>query len=362
MKSSASQRTAEQIRQQFLHSPSAKVGDRLPRIQELARRYGVSVPTVSKALGFLQAEGLLGTSKGAGTFIKSVPSAPSGVVPQRARTIGFISNAFAPVVGQKVLAGVTRTAALHGCRVELAMTDWDQAEEKWHYQNMAKRGLDGVIVYPSVYAAGQAHYLSEILPDFPTVVIDLARPEMRRPSIVFDNWKAGVDMTQYLINAGHHRIAFIGLGDSRSVGDRRFGYQRALANANIPYDETLIVDGVSALASKNFGAIIDGLLSLPSAPTAIMAPSDQVAGFCLDYLEKCTGHKKPVVITGFDNVQTQEWRHRFPTTAPDFYNLGERAVDMLLRVIDAPSSFISETVLPVPLVPFPSMERLHTQF
>src|SRR5690349_19377923 len=98
MKSSASQRTAEQIRQQFLHSSSAKVGDRLPRIQELARRYGVSVPTVSKALGFLQEEGLLGTSKGAGTFIKNVPAAPLGQVPQRALSIGFISNAFAPIV------------------------------------------------------------------------------------------------------------------------------------------------------------------------------------------------------------------------------------------------------------------------
>jgi GntR family transcriptional regulator of arabinose operon len=358
MKSSASQRTADQIRQQFLYSQSAKVGDRLPRIQELARRYGVSVPTVSKALGLLQAEGLLETSKGAGTFIKNLPATPSGSVPQRARSIGFISNAFAPIVGQKVLAGVTRTAALHGCRVELAMTDWDQAEEKWHYQNMAKQGLDGVIVYPSVSASGQAHYLSEVLPDFPTVVIDLARPEMRRPSLIFDNWKAGVDMTQFLIDAGHERIAFINLGGSRSVEDRLLGYKRALANNNLPFDERLVVEGVPALASKNFEPLLEQLLNVSPRPTAIMAPSDQFAGFCLDSLEKLPGGSGQVVVTGFDNVQTNEWRHRFPTTAPDFYNLGERAVDMLLRVIDNPTSVFSETILPVPMVPYPATPRV----
>lgn len=353
MKSSASQRTAEQIRQQFLNSSSAKVGDRLPRIQELARRYGVSVPTVSKALGILQGEGLLGTSKGAGTFVTNLPATPAGKIPQRALSIGFISNAFAPIVGQKVLAGVTRTAALHGCRVELAMTDWDQAEEKWHYQNMAKRGLDGVIVYPSVSGADTDHYLATVNPDFPTVVIDLARPEMKRNSIVFDNWKAGLDMTRYLMESGHQDIAFITLGESRSVEDRFKGYCRALASAGREVRHSYIADGMEALSKKEFGPLLEEFLALTPRPSAIMAPYDQFARYCLDYLAERQGPAVDVVVTGFDNEQTDEWRHRFPTTRPDFYQLGERAVDMLLGIIDSPHTVRSETLLPVPLLPLP---------
>lgn len=350
MRPPAFQRVADLIRQQFLFSGSAKPGGQLPRIQELSRRFGVSVPTVSKALGELQKEGLLETVRGAGTFIKGLPAQPTEGVPQRARSLGFIANAFAPAVGQRVLAGVTRTAALHGCRVELAMTDWDPAEEQWHYRNMAKQGLDGVIVYPCLTSPGEPHYLAEMLPDFPTVVIDLARPEMRRPSIVFDNWKAGRDMTQYLIDAGHERIAFISLGNSRSVGDRLKGYFRALANANLPADGRYVFDGMEALDKANFAPLMDRLLALSPRPTAIMAPSDQFARFCLDDLEGKLRAPNEIIVSGFDNIQTDEWRHRFPTTGPDFYNLGERAVDALLGIIDSHASFPVETVLPVPLV------------
>lgn len=350
MKHPAFQRAAERIREQFLHSGSAKVGDRLPGVQELARRCQVSVPTVSKALGVLQAEGLLETSRGAGIFIKSLlTNRLAGVLP-RGRTLGFIANAFAPSVAQKVLAGVTRTAALHGCRLELAMTDWDPKEECWHLLNMAKQGLDGVIVYPSVAPEGAAHYLADTLPDFPVVVIDLARPEMKRPSIVFDNWKAGFDMTRYLLDAGHENIAFISLGDSRSVSDRLKGYRRAFASADRPFREELVVDGLQALHDKSFGPLLDRLLALCPRPTAIIAPYDQFARYCLDYLDAQTDGSSLVEVVGFDNIQTEEWRHRFPTTGPDFYNLGERAVDMLLQIIDSHSSTPTETVLPVPLV------------
>ncbi|MBE2204626.1 MAG: GntR family transcriptional regulator [Chthoniobacterales bacterium] len=350
MKQPAFQRVAEKIREQFLHSGSAAVGDRLPGVQELARRYQVSVPTVSKALGVLQAEGVLETTRGAGIFITALPMArATGILP-RGRRLGFIANAFAPSVAQKVLAGVTRTAALHGCRVELAMTDWDPTEERWHLLNMAKQGLDGVIVYPSVSPAGVPHYLADTLPDFPVVVIDLARPEMKRPSLVFDNWKAGLDMTRHLLDAGHENIGFISLGDSRSVSDRLKGYRRALASTDQPYREELVGDGMEALHDKNFGPLLDRLLALPSRPTAIIAPYDQFARYCLDELDARPDGAPPVEVVGFDNIQTDEWRHRFPTTGPDFYNLGERAVDMLLQIIDSHASTPTETVLPAPLI------------
>ena len=350
MKRPAFQRAAEKIREQFLHSGSAKIGDRLPGVQELSRRCQVSVPTVSKALGVLQAEGLLETSRGAGIFIKALPVNRSvGALP-RGRTLGFIANAFAPSVAQKVLAGITRTAALHGCRLELAMTDWDPGEERWHLLNMARQGLDGVIVYPSVTPEGAPHYLADTLPDFPVVAIDLARPEMKRPSIVFDNWKAGLDMTRHLLDAGHENVAFISLGDSRSVSDRLKGYRRALASADKPFREELVVDGMQALHDKNFGPLLDRLLDLPSRPTAIIAPYDQFARYCLDDLDNRPEGAPTVEVVGFDNIQTDEWRHRFPTTGPDFYNLGERAVDMLLQIIDSHTSTPTETVLPAPLV------------
>ncbi|WP_321448996.1 FadR/GntR family transcriptional regulator [uncultured Cohaesibacter sp.] len=70
---SLTDRTARQI-EQMIAERSLKPGDRLPTVQDLSRRLGVSLSVVREAIASLRAGGVLHTRRGAGIFVAE-PSA-----------------------------------------------------------------------------------------------------------------------------------------------------------------------------------------------------------------------------------------------------------------------------------------------
>src|SRR5579864_4650962 len=65
-------RIYEQILEQIVSGQSA-IGDRLPSEDQLAKDHSVSRPVIREALSRLQADGVVVTRKGAGTFVQRQP-------------------------------------------------------------------------------------------------------------------------------------------------------------------------------------------------------------------------------------------------------------------------------------------------
>jgi GntR family transcriptional regulator, transcriptional repressor for pyruvate dehydrogenase complex len=65
-------RIYEQILEQIVSGQSA-IGDRLPSEDQLAKQHSVSRPVIREALSRLQADGVVLTRKGAGTFVQRQP-------------------------------------------------------------------------------------------------------------------------------------------------------------------------------------------------------------------------------------------------------------------------------------------------
>lgn len=63
--------------QEMIHRGDLRPGDRLPPERDLARRLGVSRPTLRSGLRTLAAVGLLHSVQGAGTFIKKADESPA---------------------------------------------------------------------------------------------------------------------------------------------------------------------------------------------------------------------------------------------------------------------------------------------
>ena len=63
-----SERTARQI-EQLITNRNLKPGDRLPTVQELSSRLGVSLSVIREAIATLKAGGILNTRQGAGIFV-----------------------------------------------------------------------------------------------------------------------------------------------------------------------------------------------------------------------------------------------------------------------------------------------------
>ena len=119
-----------------------------------------------------------------------------------------------------------------------------------------------VPLVPKAYeAALQQH-------QFPIVMIDQSTTMVNGSIVETTNWQGTYSATEYLVELGHERIAYItGLLTLQSASDRLDGYKTALQHSNIDVDESLIVEG-DYLRESGYKAAMS-LLKQENRPTAI---------------------------------------------------------------------------------------------
>ena len=106
---------------------------------------------------------------------------------------------------------------------------------------------------------------------------------------------------------------------------------------------------------------LESLLNLNPRPDALITPYDPLAHASIAILREQGLHvPEDILVAGFDDLQNEPWRERFPTTRPDFVRMGERATEMILDRIATREDGISEVVLPCPIdVPGETSRMLH---
>jgi len=340
---------------EFWSGNNVQVGSKLPTEHELVARYKVSRPTISKAIASLAAEGWVTKRQGSGIYVAAV-SKPSVAMSNRQQPrIGYVTMSMQPVLSHRIFEGIEQVARQQNHVVEVASTNWVYESERREIAAMRERGVHGVVLYAMPRRPETDEYLAKEFRDFPIVVVDLYQTAMKRPHFIFDNYEAGREMTQSLLDQGRRKIAFLKFSDalsSRSVDDRLLGYRRALEDAGEPFvTERIIAFDGNAPLSKGHREALEKFVELKPRPTALITPSDPYAYATIAYLRQ-QGVAVPadVLVVGFDNLRDEPWWERFPTTQPDFVRMGERATEMLLERIASRNFEPTEVVLPCPLV------------
>jgi LacI family transcriptional regulator len=139
----------------------------------------------------------------------------------------------------------------------------------------------------------------------------------------------------YLISLGHRRIGFIsGRSDLISADRRLRGYKERLAQAGIPIDPELIVQG-DFTASTGLKCARQ-LLGLPVPPTAIFAANDQSAlGAYQAAQEAGLSIPGDLSIVGFDNIPDAAQANPGLTTVDQsIQEMGRIAIQMLVKLIE----------------------------
>ena len=102
-----------------------------------------------------------------------------------------------------------------------------------------------VIIPPSSLFYKNSEFAKSLLDlEIPYVVLDRKIGEDINKAVVTDDVKGGYIATKYLIDKGYKRIAAItGPSGTSSSANRLQGYQKALENAGISYDSSLVFEG-----------------------------------------------------------------------------------------------------------------------
>ncbi len=311
-------------------------------LRDIARRLGLSVTTVSRALA--------GYSDVAPDTRARVQQAARdmGYRPhawarrlrrQRTDTLGFIipthGPRFADPFFSELLAGIGNEAARHEYDL-LVSTRGPGADELAAYERMvAERRVDGFLLVRTRRDDARVRFL--LARGVPFVAFGRTQVPGDFPWVDVDGEAGLYALTRMCIRAGHRRIGFINAPDTLMYAQHRLvGYRRALAEANIPFDPALVHTG--DLTEQGGYAAAQALLALRPRPTALLAANDLMAlGVLTAVREAGLQVGREVAVAGFDDIPLAA--HAQPpltTVHQPIYDIGRRITAMLIARLQNP--------------------------
>ncbi|MGP3535944.1 LacI family DNA-binding transcriptional regulator [Microbacterium sp. RD1] len=318
-----------------IHDVAAAAGVSVATVSKAVNgRYGVSTATVQRVLASVAELGYESS-----LVASSMRARSTGV-------IGVLVADFEPFSAE-VLKGVG--AALRESRLDLLAYSGSrqQSSEGWERRSLSRLSgtlVDGVImVTPSVV---------NVSTDVPVVAIDPHTGPADLPTVESDSFAGARQAVSYLISLGHRRIGFLaGRPDLRSSMFREGGYRRALEDARIPFDKSLVAVGRYEEDTARTAAT--HLLSQSDRPTAIFAANDISALTVLRVAaERSLSVPGDLSVVGFDDVpDATQAEPALTTVRQPMQRLGAEALRMLLELMGGAAPAETHLRLPTVLVP-----------
>ena len=321
-------------------------------IKDIAKEADVSVTTVSRVLNNKPDVGDDTRAK----ILKIIDemnynpnSVARGLVMQKTHTIGLIipdiSNPFFPQVAR----AIEDKAQKLDYSVIFFNTDNHLEREKKAVELFKSKQVDGLIVSLSL---GNEKILKELKSkNYPVVQIDRSVLNNSYPLVSIDNEKSAYQMVKYILKKGNHKIAHI-TGDlnTTTARARMEGYKKALKDYGVEINEDYIVEGDY---SQNSGfEAMQKLLELEKRPTAVFAANDlSAAGVYKALFAADLKIPEDIAVAGHDDIDIASLlRPELTTMRQPKYSLGERAVTVLLRMINNQETEIEDQILKTNLI------------
>ena len=325
-----------------------------PTIKDIAARAGISYATVSRVLN-----GKYGVSPQTRRRVTALahemgyrPNAiAQGLVNRSTKTVGLIIPDISSPFFPRLALGVEDTMMDAGYSVFLCNSNWKLEREKNALLQLSRKQVDGILLSS---IASRAEEIENTVPSRIPLVYLSSYPEGTDKSCVSINNIKGADMaTSHLLSLGRRRIAFIGSSqEPHSFEDRLTGYRKALARAEIPLDQKLIVLG--EFQQQSGYILIRDLLERGIIPDGVFAENDLIAmGAVQGILD--SGRRVPadISVIGFDDIPIASHREiQLSTIHQPKYRIGRRAAEIMLGLLspDPAQNIIERTTLEPELI------------
>jgi DNA-binding LacI/PurR family transcriptional regulator len=269
----------------------------------------------------------------------------------KTKTIGVIVRDISGFNTSRILRGIDDFCKKNDYNVLIYNTDFNEAIERKSLVTLKQLRVDGIIIT----STGKNNDLINdyIGADFPVVQFQLEYADCNSDIVLSDDRGAAQKATEYLLNLGHRRIAFLtqNFDDNLSRTARYQGYIDALHTYNVDYDDSLIHywhrdTGFKKSPTK--------LLKSDNAPTAFFTQHLAITTDLLkDLHEQKIEIPKKVSVLGFDDIPMVEM-FKVPITVmqQNPYQIGEESAKLLLDKLLSPDSHsgIEKIIVPCELV------------
>jgi DNA-binding LacI/PurR family transcriptional regulator len=321
-----------------------------PTIRDVARQAGVSHQTVSRVIN--QSEDVLPETRAlVEKVIDQLGYRPSAIARSMARgqthTLACISPNLTDYTFASVIEGAETEARQHGYFLLSSSAADPDAFRELVDELVDRRRVDGLIII-NPYIDERYRYIPE---NFPIVFVGAISHGEEISSVCLDDENVAYEATKHLLSRGHKRIAMItGPMTEDCSQDRAKGYRRALQDAGISPDESMIVEGDwSATSGK------DALLSLTAQHpdlNAIFAQNDRMAmGVLRAARDLELKIPSQLAVIGVDDMPLSSYFDPPLTTMrQDMPLIGQEATRILLNIVQQKDISIRAIKLPAQLI------------
>lgn len=349
--------------------------------ERLTKEYGVSRITAIRALEELEHAGIIYRKRGSGSFVsrgalKILNGNKDTVTVKLEKKNPGISlvalvmpfdikkgNMF------KCFDGINSVLNKENCFVSIYNANELIENEELILRRLLDQGIDGVICYPVRGGRNFEVYNQFLVKQIPLVLIDNYIESMPISYVVSDNFNGSKMLCEYAVSQGHKKIGYICRGRvdlSAALRNRYMGYTAALSEYGIDVDLDhvhldlnakfdMLSDSEAVKYKNKLGYVAEMVRRMYNdGVTAIMCQNDWVA---LEVYNICKeqGISVPdeMCIFGFDNLDELaelEGGSTLITAEQDFYEIGRRAGETVLKEISGENRGSYKNIVPVKLI------------
>ncbi len=336
---------------------------RTATICDIARRAGVAVSTVSRALnprtrGRISAATCARIDRIAGQLGYQPNRSARALSRGGSDTIALIIPASAHFAVSeyyaRVILGATAALSAHRLDVKLHMLREGEARSSFAY--LARLlGVDGLLI--AGVAMSDQFTVAENEPRVPVVMIN-SYEEPRVTTVDADNAAGGRLAAEYLLAHGHRRLGVLaGPRDSYDAMHRVLGFRQRVRAARLALRGEWCVH--SAFGEDDGAAAMQRIMRRAVRPTAVFCANDELALGALRTLQRLRLRcPEDVSLIGFDNfLASQHARPPLTTIAQPLEKIVQTAVEYLMKLLHGVQP-VMRVLLPVSLVERASVRRL----
>ncbi|MCD8018366.1 MAG: LacI family DNA-binding transcriptional regulator [Clostridiales bacterium] len=302
------------------------------RMKDIADALGVSVVTVSNALSGKKGVSMQMRERIEETARQMGYNVPGNEKKEQEGVIGVIASERYLAVGSSfywaLYQQVAYAASRKGSMTMLEILSIEK-EEKNKMPNLLTEGTISGLIVIGLIPRPYLEKLEKVL-EVPMVLLDFKMDGIRCDAILSSNYIGMYKVTRYLIERGHRDIAFVGtIEATENIMDRYYGYQKAMAEADIPLRPEWILRDRDAVTGSSDVRLPERM------PTAFACNCDWSAGTLYDLLKE-NGYEVPedVSIVSYDNyLYGNDFAEQLTTYNVDMKEMARLAIDKLLDKI-----------------------------
>ena len=310
-------------------------------IYDVAKIAGVSPSTISRVMNTpeIVAEDTRQKVINAVKELAYIPNMMAASMPKRKTNyIGLIIPDITNIFFSNLVRGVQDVCEKHGNSVLVVNSDDSQEKEGRYLKFLYSRRVDGVILTVAGYREKEfpEEELS-LLEKMNIVLIDREINGMTTPIVKVNNFVGAYSAVKYLLTMGHRKIMYLaGIEGTKTNRERTKGYLSALKDASISWEKELTADFRLDTAYQKIMHHWPQLKNSDELPTAIFAANDLMAiGALKAFAQLQVQVPEDISIIGFDNIPFSDCTcPPLTTIAQPTYQMGQKAVETLLKVID----------------------------